>query len=85
MNSKSLQYSETENSAIEIPALPRKHTFTALARTVIGWFSRSELEQARARFQIKRERAAQSGRKQDIVNSLSIEEKHRLGMYQLMD
>ena len=85
MNSKSLQYSETANTVIEIPALPRKHTFAALARTVISWFVRSELEQAQAHFRIKRERAAQAETKQDIVNSLPLGEKHRLGLYRSMD
>ena len=85
MNSKSIQYGETKNPVIEIPALPRKKTFAVMARTVISWFARSELEQARARFRIKHERAAQAEAKPDIVNSLPLDEKHRLGLYRLID
>ena len=85
MNSKSLQYNESVNSVIEIPALPRKITFAALARTVISWITRSELKQAQAHFRMKRERAAQDGSRQDIIDSLTFEQKHGLGLYRLMD
>ena len=85
MNSKSLQYRETASSVVELPALPRKHNFAAIARTVVGWFARSELERAQARFRFKRERAAQAAAKPNIVDSLPLEEKHGLGLYRLMD
>lgn len=85
MNSKSLQYNETANSAFEIPDLPRNHTFATLASKITGWFTRGELEKARARYQARRERAAQVESRQDIVNSLPLDEKQQLGLYQLMD
>ena len=85
MNSKTLQYNETAHSAIEIPALPRNSAFIVLVRSVIGWFTRSELEQARAHFRTRRERTAQNGSTPDIVNSLSLEQRHQFGLYRHMD
>ncbi len=81
MNSKTLQYDKTT----DIPALPSRNAFTALAKTVIGWFTRSELEQARTRYRIKRERAAQTAAQQDIISTMPLEQKHSLGLYRLID
>ena len=85
MNSKTLQYNESTESAIDLPALPSRNGFIALAKTVIGWFTRSELEQAQARYRIKRERAAQSAVRQDIVSAMPLEQKQSLGLYQRID
>lgn len=85
MNSKSLPYDETANSVVEIPALPRQHAIAALARTVIAWFTRSDLEQAQTHYRIRRERAARAEAQRDIVNALPLAEKHGLGLYRLMD
>jgi hypothetical protein len=85
MNSKSLPYHETAQSVIELPALPRRQTLATLARTVIRWFTRSDLEQARAHYRAKRDRAAQAGTTRDIVSALPLDEKQRLGLHQMID
>ena len=85
MNSKSLQYSNPLNSAIEITVQRKKDLFGAIVRMVPAWSARSELKKAQAHYRIKRERMARIESQQDIVNSLSVEEKHRLGMYRFLD
>ncbi len=84
MNSKTLQYNATTESAVDLPTLPSRNSFAALAKTVIGWFTRSELDRAQARYRLKRERAALPGTR-DIVHSMSLEQKHQLGLYRLID
>ncbi|MDJ0780140.1 MAG: hypothetical protein QNJ85_19900 [Gammaproteobacteria bacterium] len=85
MNSKTLQYNATTDSAIDLPALPSRNGFIALAKTVIGWFTRSELEQAQARYRLKRERAAQTAAQRDIVSAMPLEQKQSLGLHRLVD
>ena len=85
MNSKTLQYNQSTDSAIDLTALPSRSVFSALAKTVIGWFTRSELEQAQARYRIKRERAAQTAAHQDIVSAMPLEQKQSLGLHRLID
>lgn len=84
MNSKSLQCNEIASSLVEVSALPRKPAFGAMVRIVKDWIARSELKQALARYQARSKRAAQAELEQNIIDSLPLEQKHALGMYQFM-
>lgn len=85
MSSKNLQYNTAETSKLEaIVSYPVFNAATIINK-IKGLFVRSQIEQARARYQLKRQRQAQATQHQDIVNGLSITEKQRLGMYRFMD
>ena len=80
MTTNTIQYGNTENTNVE-PQQPA--WFTAISKKIEGLLNRSQAEAAQAWFKVKRQRQAQSH--QDIVNSLPLEEKLRLGMYRYMD
>ncbi len=85
MNSESLQYDNSVNSGIEMPVLQQPGFFTAIVKRAVALFARSEIEQSQAWYRKKRERAVRHEIHQNIVGTLPVEEKLRLGMYRFMD
>jgi hypothetical protein len=84
MNSKSLQYNNIANSRLEKLATAQTSFITRIIRKVFDFFTRSKIEQAQASYQMKRKHETQADLHQDIVGTLPIEEKLRLGMYHFM-
>ncbi len=85
MTSKSLHNDTSLDSSIEIPALPQNGFFSAIINWATTILTRSNAEQARARYQAKREHAVNAELHRDIVGSLPVEKKLSLGMYRFMD
>lgn len=88
MTSKSIQLAGQANSEIDAPLSRHPSTFTAILQSIQDTFAlltRSELERSQAWHRTRRARAEtmQSGR--NIVDSLPVEEKLRLGLYHLID
>ena len=84
MNSKSLQYSNIAKSRFERLATTQTSFITEIFRKLLNFLTRSEIEQARASYKMKRKHETQAELHQDIVSTLPIEEKLRLGMYHFM-
>jgi len=85
MNSKSLQYSDAGNSKLETLAVQQISFLAAVIRNVSDIFIRSDIEVSLAKYKMKRERAAKVALHQGTLGALPLEEKHKLGMYHLMD
>jgi hypothetical protein len=68
-----------------MPALQQQNFLTAIVKKAAALFARSEIKQSQAWYRMKRERAVQHELHQDIVGTLPVEEKLRLGMYRFMD
>ena len=83
MNSKSLQNNDIVNSRLEKLATTQTSFITGIIRKVFDSLTRSEIEKAQASYKVKRKHETQA-ELQDIVRSLPIEEKLRLGMYHFM-
>jgi hypothetical protein len=79
------QYQTHTNESVEILTPARKGFFTAIIDRLSALLTRSETERSRARYRARRAHEGMDGRGQDIVRSLPIEEKLRLGMYPFMD
>jgi hypothetical protein len=84
MNSKSLQYNNIANSKLEKLATAQTSFITGIIRKVFDSLTRSEIEKAQASYKMKRKHETQAELHQDIVGTLPIEEKLRLGMYHFM-
>jgi hypothetical protein len=84
MNSKSLQNNDIVNSRLEKLATAQTSFITGIIRKVFDSLTRSEIEKTQASYKMKRKHETQA-ELQDIIHSLPIEEKLRLGMYHLMD
>jgi hypothetical protein len=82
MNSKSLQYNSIENSKLEKLVSTQESFITAIKRKISDLLTRSEIEKAQSRYMMKH--AAQAQSNLDIVRTLPLEEKLRLGMYHYM-
>jgi len=85
MNSKSLQNSNAAISKLEKLAYQQASVLTTIVRIVSGFFIRSEIEKSQARYEAKRKHEVRAQLQQDIVSNLPLGEKHRLGLYHLMD
>jgi hypothetical protein len=85
MNNNSLLYSNTENSKLETLASHQVSFLVAAIRKVSGIFIRSDLGVSQARNKMKRRHAVKAELHQDIVSTLPLEEKLKLGMYHFMD
>jgi hypothetical protein len=85
MNSESLQYSIVGNSKLETFISQQVSFLTTIIRQASSFINRSEIEKSQARYKMKRQQRAQAQLHQDIVNTLSVEEKLRLGMYHFMN
>lgn len=84
MTTKPVQY---ENDATSIPAVTASKLpgMIGVARQLLSaLFRRIERESAIARIDALRARQAQR-RQQQAIGELPLEEKHRLGLYHLMD
>ena len=84
MNSKSLQNNDIENSRLEQLTTALTSFITGTISKVFDSLTRSEIERAQASYRMKRKHETQA-ELQDIVHSLPVEEKLRLGMYHFMD
>jgi hypothetical protein len=85
MNSKTLRHRNAGNTKLEAFASQQISFFTTISRKVSAFIMRSETEKSRARYKMKRQQQAQAQLHQDIVNTLPVEEKLRLGMYHFMN
>ncbi len=85
MNSNSLQYSNAGNSKLETLAVRQLSFLMAVIRKVSGIFIRSDIDVWLTKYNMKHERAAKAALHQGTLGALPLEEKHRLGMYHLMD
>ena len=83
MNSKSLQNNDIENSRLEQLTTAQTSFITGTISKVFDSLTRSEIERAQASYRMKRKHETQA-ELQDIVHSLPVEEKLRLGMYHYM-
>ena len=84
MHSKSLQYANIASSLFEKLATAQTSFISAFIRKVSDALTRSEIERAQASYKMKRACETQSELYQDIVDTLPVEEKLRLGMYHFM-
>jgi hypothetical protein len=84
MHSKSLQYTNIANSKFGKLATTQTSFVTALIRKASDALTRSEIERAQASYKMKRAHETQAELHQDIVGTLPVEEKLRLGMYHFM-
>ncbi len=85
MNSNSLQHSNAGNTKLETFVSQQVSFLTTIIRKASSFFIRSEIEKSQARYKMKRQQQARAQLHQDIVNTLPVEEKLRLGMYHFMD
>ncbi len=85
MTSKPVQYSEIPATGFRKPESSIAAVLADLVRHVVAPFAATELEKSQARYRTRRERAANSGVHRNIVDSLPVEEKLRLGLYHFMD
>jgi len=85
MNTKSIHIDHsTHANYADLTSQPAS-IIAALCNKVSAFFVRSELAKARANYQIKQQRRSTHRNPQNMVNSLPLEEKLRLGMYHWMD
>jgi hypothetical protein len=84
MHSKSLQYTNIANSKFEMLATAQPSFVAVLIRKISDALTRSEIERAQASYEMKRTHKTQAELHQDIVGTLPVEEKLRLGMYHFM-
>jgi hypothetical protein len=84
MHSKSLQFANIANSTPEKLATTQTSFVTGLIRKVSDVLTRFEIERAQASYKTKRAHETQAELYQDIVGTLTVEEKLRLGMYHFM-
>ena len=75
----------TENSQLETLAVGQLSFLMAVIRKVSGIFVRSDIEVSQAKYKMKQERAAKAALLQGTPGALSLEEKHKLGLYHLME
>jgi hypothetical protein len=85
MNSNSLQHSNAGNTKLETFVSQQVSFLTTIIRKAFSFFIRSEIEKSQARYKMKRQQQARAQLHQDIVNTLPVEEKLRLGMYHFMN
>ena len=84
MYKKSLQYANIANSKFEMLATAQPSFVAVLIRKVSDALTRSEIERAQASYKMKRTHETQAELHQDIVGTLPVDEKLRLGMYHFM-
>jgi hypothetical protein len=85
MYSNSSHYQNHADAGVENLALPQGGFFSVILVRLTALLSRTATERARARYRAQRAHQELAGRGQDIVRSLPVEEKLRLGMYSFMD
>ena len=85
MTSKTIQIDHgTQAKYAELTVQPASF-ITAVYRKVSALFVRSELEKAQAGYRTKQQRQTSHRNSQDMINSLAVEDKLRLGMYRWID
>ena len=82
MNTKSIHSIHANYADLTVQPVS---AITALYRKVSALFVRSELAKAQAGYRTKQQRQTTHRNPQNMVNSLPIEEKLRLGMYRWID
>ena len=85
MYSNSSHYQNHTDASVENRTLPQKGFFTAIIDRLTALSTRIGIERSRARYCARHAHQGRAGYGQDIVRSLPIEEKLRLGMYSFMD
>jgi len=85
MNTESIHINHgTESNHTDLTVQPVS-AITALYRKVSALFVRSELAKAQAGYRVKHQRQTTHRNPQDMVNSLAVEDKLRLGLYRWID
>ncbi|UCH38826.1 MAG: hypothetical protein JSU67_11720 [Gammaproteobacteria bacterium] len=85
MTSNTIQYGNSNNSNLENRALQQPGWFTNMIKRLDRLLVRAQVESAQARFKLRYKHQQQAESRQDMVRSLPLEEKLRLGMYHFMD
>jgi hypothetical protein len=85
MNTKSIYIDHSTHANYADLTTQPVSIIAALCNKVSAFFVRSELAKAQAEYQVKQQRQSTHRHPQNMVNSLPVEEKLRLGMYHLMD
>ena len=85
MNTKSIHIDHSTHANYADLTTQPVSIITALCNKVSALFVRSELAKAQAEYQIKQQRQSTHRNPQNMVNSLPVEGKLRLGMYRWMD
>jgi hypothetical protein len=73
------------NNKLEVLASQQVSFLTRVFRTASGFMVRTDIEKSQARYQRKLQQQAKSRLVSDVLNTLPVEEKLRLGMYRFMD
>ena len=85
MTSKTIHIDhDTQTNYADLTVQPVS-VITALYRKVSALFVRSELAKAQAGCRIKQQRQTTHRNPQDMINSLAVEDKLRLGLYRWID
>jgi len=85
MYSNSPHYQNHGDASVATPTLPRAGFFGAIVGRLTALLTRSAAERAQAYYRARRLHQERAGVDQEILRSLPIEEKLRLGMYRFMD
>ena len=85
MTSKAIQHPEVSATNSDKPAPSAAAILADLFRNMAAPFAGSGIEQAQARYRAQRQRAEKARAHANIVESLPLEEKQRLGLYRLID
>ena len=85
MYSDSPHYQNHSAARVATPTLPRAGFFGAIVDRLTALLTRSAAERAQAYYRARRLHQERAGVGHEIVSSLPIEEKLRLGMYRFMD
>jgi hypothetical protein len=85
MNTKSIHIAHSTHANYADLTTQPVSIIAALCNKVSAFFVRSELAKAQAEYQVKQQRQSTHRNPQNMVNSLPLEEKLRLGMYHLVD
>jgi hypothetical protein len=85
MNTKSIHIDHSTHANYADLATQPVSIIAALCNRISTFFVRSELEKAQAAYQVKQQRRSTHRNPQNMIDSLPVEEKLRLGMYHWMD
>ena len=85
MYSNGSHYQNHCEASVKNLTLPQKGFFAAIIDKLTALSARIGIERSRARYRARRAHQGRAGHGQDIVRSLPLEEKLRLGLYRFMD
>ena len=81
----SLNYLNPAASAVRPTRLPGGKLFARIGIELVRLVSRLRTDESRLHFRLKREQAEKTNPPRDVIGSLPVDEKLRLGMYRFMD